>query len=262
MAAHTDILEHREPLGKPLVGSVLFHVLLFGSLSGYMWLQNRGREPFGSANPGGGVTSITPVSQINLPSMGGNVNPVANDTESRVPLPPAEAKPKERVPQDDPDAVSLKSKRQKKRQSDIAASAQRYRPKNVDRPNQAYATGGQATSSPLYGSASGGGVGIGQGGSMGTRFGWYEQMLRDKVGSKWRVNEVDPRLTTAPPVIVMFDVMRDGSVRNLRLLQRSGNYELDTSAQRAVTEAAPFQALPPGYERNSASIEFWFQLKR
>ena len=262
MAARTDILEYRESLRIPLAGSVLFHALLFGSLLGYAWWENRGREPFGSPNPGGGATTITPVSQINLPSVGGIVNPVANDTESRVPLPPKETKAKEKAPPDDSDAIALKTKRQRKHPSEIAASAQQYRPKDANRPNQVYSSAGQAASTPMFGSTSGGGIGIGQGGSMGTRFGWYEQMLREKVGSKWRVSDVDPRLQTAPPVIVIFEVLRDGSVRNIRLLQRSGNYELDMSAQRAITEASPFQPLPPGYERNSASIEFWFQLKR
>jgi outer membrane biosynthesis protein TonB len=45
-------------------------------------------------------------------------------------------------------------------------------------------------------------------------------------------------------------------------MQGSGNRTLDYSAQRAITEAAPFPPLPQGYERDSAQIEFWFVLKR
>jgi len=51
-------------------------------------------------------------------------------------------------------------------------------------------------------------------------------------------------------------------VRNLRVLQGSGNYALDTSARRAIMEAAPFQELPRDFERDEAQIEIWFQLKR
>jgi protein TonB len=62
--------------------------------------------------------------------------------------------------------------------------------------------------------------------------------------------------------IVTFTIRRDGSVTGLRLAQSSGNYALDTSAQRAILEAAPLPPLPPQFERDSAAVEFWFELKR
>ena len=37
---------------------------------------------------------------------------------------------------------------------------------------------------------------------------------------------------------------------------------LDYSAQRAILDAAPFQALPPQFQRSEAEIEFWFELRR
>jgi protein TonB len=61
---------------------------------------------------------------------------------------------------------------------------------------------------------------------------------------------------------VTFDLLRNGSIRDVRILQSSGNRALDYSAQRAIYEASPFPQLPPQYERNEARIEFWFQLKR
>jgi TonB family protein len=56
--------------------------------------------------------------------------------------------------------------------------------------------------------------------------------------------------------------MRDGSVKNFRILQRSGNSELDYSVQRAILEASPFPPIPLGYDKDSAHVEFWFELKR
>ena len=79
---------------------------------------------------------------------------------------------------------------------------------------------------------------------------------------RWRTNDVDPRLQTAPPVIVTFRIRRDGSSSDVRLEQSSGNKALDYSAMRAVYEASPFPPLPQAYERSDARIEFWFQLKR
>jgi len=73
---------------------------------------------------------------------------------------------------------------------------------------------------------------------------------------------VDARLTSAPTVIATFDVMRDGSARNVQILQKSGTPSLDFSVERAILEASPFPPLPAEYNRDSAHVEFWFELKR
>jgi periplasmic protein TonB len=258
MAAHTDILEHHEGLSKPLLGSVAFHVLVFASFAVYGWYENFGRTPFGSPNAGGGgATTITPVSQINLPNVGGIQNPVANDTESRVPLPPKEAKAKERAPKDDSDAVPIKGKRPPKKDFSSLASSSKYRNKDADRPNQMYSNTGQAMSSQMFGGSSGGGIGVGPGGTIGSQFGWYADLVKEKVQRAWQAPH-DPRQHVNMPTIVTFEIQRDGSVRNVRIFQRSGYYDFDMSAQRAVMDAAPFQALPPGYQRNSAQVDLWF----
>jgi outer membrane biosynthesis protein TonB len=49
---------------------------------------------------------------------------------------------------------------------------------------------------------------------------------------------------------------------SVRITQRSGNPSLDFSAQRAILDAAPFQALPGQFQRNEVEIEFWFELRR
>jgi TonB family protein len=69
-------------------------------------------------------------------------------------------------------------------------------------------------------------------------------------------------LRSAPMVIITFEILRDGSIRNPQIAQRSGNSTLDYSALRAVTDAAPFPPLPVGYDRNEASVELQFQLQR
>ncbi len=75
-------------------------------------------------------------------------------------------------------------------------------------------------------------------------------------------DQVDARLRTLPPAIVTFEIMRNGEIRNVRVVQSSGNRALDYSAERAVLQAGPFEPLPAAYGGSSASIEFWFQLQR
>ncbi len=261
MPGRTDILDERESLRNPLFGSLLFHAAIFGAAILSAFMANRGRVSFGDPNSfGGSGVLVTPVATIPLPSRGGFKNPVANDTESNIPQPP---KPEvKKVPKEDPDAIAIKGRKLPKRQSDIAASQQRYRP-SQEKPNQLYSSTGQAMSSPMFGGMTGsGGVGVGRGSPFGNRFGAYAQLIRDRVAQKWRTQDVDPRIQTAAPAIVLFEIERGGQVSNVRFLQRSGISALDYSAQRAILEASPFPALPVGYERDSATVELWFQLKR
>ncbi len=265
MREHVDILDQTESLRKPFFASIGLHIAVFAALVGYGAVVTRGKFTWGDpgSSGGGGVVGITPVSQIALPSRGGPINPVANDTESNVPLPPKEEKAKVRTRAEDPDAIALKTKRTKRKLSDVSASYQRYRANPNARGNQLYSSAGQAMSSTMFGGMSGsGGVGVGAGSPFGTKYGYYVDLLRQRVSEKWRTQDVDPRLQTAPPVIVSFDIQRDGSVSNIRLLQRSGTSTLDFSAQRAIMEASPLPPLPAGYSGRSATIEFWFQLKR
>lgn len=263
MAAHIDILAEPESLRKPLLGSIALHASVFALMALQGLLGGRGGEPWGSPNSlGGGAVGITPVAQIPLPSRGGPVNPLASDTESSVPEPPA-AKPQERrAPEPDPAAVAIKGRAAPKRRPRASRRSSRSRLETPERPGQLYSDAGRALSSTMVGSTGSGGVGIGRGGAFGNRFGYYRDLLEQMVAQRWRTDQVDPRLDTAPPVIVTFVIYRNGSIANVRVEQSSGNKALDYSALRAIYEASPFPPLPAGYERNDAKIEFWFQLKR
>ena len=103
---------------------------------------------------------------------------------------------------------------------------------------------------------------MGTSSAFGYRFGGYRDLIEQRVAQKWHTEDVDARIQTAPKAIVTFEIQSNGSIGNVRILQSSGNRALDYSAQRAIYEAAPFPPLPQGYERSSANIEIWFQLKR
>ena len=73
---------------------------------------------------------------------------------------------------------------------------------------------------------------------------------------------MDARIQTGPTVIATFELMRDGSVRNVQILQTSNIPALDFSVKRAILDASPFPPIPAGFERDSAKVEFSFELKR
>jgi TonB family protein len=262
MQAHVDILEQRDSLKRPLAASAVAHGLLFTAMALYTNIGMHARVQWGTPTSlGGGSVGISAVKQLPLPARSGTVNPLANDTESRVPAPP-KPEPAKRPPREDPDAIALRGRTRAEPRPRYGQQARTART-SPERTNQLYSSSGQALSSNMYGNASGtGGVGVGAGSAFGYRYGWYRDLLERRVAEKWRTDEIDPRVQSAPPAIVTFVIQRNGAVRDVRILQTSGNYALDQSARRAIFESAPFPALPPDYERNEAQIEFWFQLKR
>jgi len=262
VSGHADILDDRDRLGGAFAGALALHAALVGALTAYS-LYTGHREAFGAKDAGGGSIGVEAVNSIPLPHHGAE-NPVANDTESQVPQTPA--KPVEKVKQEkppSPDAVPLKSKKAKKEPAKVASAQQHFRPfKELD-PNQLTNKEAPQISNSQFSAMPGAGrVGTGSNTTLGTRFGGYAQQIQQLVAQKWRTSDVDPTVNSGPTVIATFDLMRDGTTRNVKLLQKSGIPSLDFSVERAILEASPFPPIPPGYERDSARVEFWFELKR
>ncbi|HTX36211.1 MAG TPA: TonB C-terminal domain-containing protein [Bryobacteraceae bacterium] len=270
MSSHADILDQKEPLGRSFAGSLILHVSVAAAIIGYGALRSPTIENWGDPNGGGmGSVAVNVVPTIRLPSTTGPKNPVANDTESHIPEPKPEPKvrPKPKLREPDADAIPIKDKSAAKR---MARQVKEYTPPNTyrqqqrDLPNQLYSTQGQQVSSPLYAMTGAGGVGIGTDSPLGTRFGYYATLIRTKVAQHWHTNEVDPRISTAPEVVVRFTLRRDGSVvdGSARVVQSSGIGPLDISAQRAILDSSPFGALPPQFDKDTAELELHFILRR
>ena len=262
MPGHVDILDEHESSRGALLRSLGLHAGIAGLVIAWSSFNLGGRiERWGDPQSlGGGGVTITPVKGIQLPPRTGRENRVANDTESQVPAPP-KPQPKKTAAKPDPDAVALKSKSAKSKPVPTPTAQQRYTSVPDPKPNQVYSSTGQALTSQMFTQApGGGGIGSGMGSPFGNRFGWYEQLLRERVARNWQSQDLDARIRNR--VSVMFEIQRDGSIRNVRISQSSGNFALDQSAQRAILMSNPLPALPREFERDSALIEFWFSLQQ
>jgi protein TonB len=196
------------------------------------------------------------VKTIPLPSRAGKINPVANDTESQVPQAP-KPEPKKQVKVPDEDAIPLKSRLAKKQPRPEAP--QRYRPE-APAPNQVFSREAPAAVSPMFEKPGSGGAGVGVNSAFGNQFGAYADLVVQRVTQKWQTTGLAGM--QLPMAVITFDIMRDGSVRNPQIAQRSGNSTLDYSALRAVMDAGPFPPLPPNYSSSQAEVELRFQLQR
>jgi protein TonB len=260
MAARYDILEQRESFTAPFLESILVHAAIAGALILSTISFQHSHETWGSTSTqNGNAVPVTAVKSIPLPSRRGPVNPVANDTEAQVPQAP-KVQPKKQVKAPPEKAIPLLKKRHIDTRPLEEPSEQRFRAQ-PPQPNQVYSQQAPAAVSPMFQKPGSGGVGIGQNSVLGNQFGAYADLVIRRVTDKWQTNGL-ASLRTAPMAVITFDIQRDGSVRNIKVAQSSGNAALDTSAQRAVQDAAPFEPLPSQYNRNEATVELRFQLQR
>jgi protein TonB len=252
-----DILDERDPLGFPFIGSLLIHaavVALF--FLGWYWM-NRARETFGDIHPAGGPSySVSPVHNIPIPQRETPPNPVANDTQSTVPTAPAKQEAEKKQARPDKNAIEIPDKM--KRQAERPKQQQHYTAPAP--PNQIYSQSRQAVSSPMYGAQSGAGqVGIGPNSPLGNRLGGYAELVRQRIAQNWRTNGLDARQTAS--AIVGFIILRNGFVQNVQLVQSSGNPAVDDTALRAVYISSPLPPLPPQVAESSISAQFTFNLR-
>jgi periplasmic protein TonB len=256
---HPDILDQPEPLNRAFVAALTLHVTLLAGMGIYSWVSSH-HDSFGAQDAGGGAIGIEAVKSIPLVHTG-QQNPVANDTESQVLQQPSKPIEREKEEKVSPNAVALKMK--KRLPAYVASEHQKFRPfKQIDE-NQVFAKQAPQVSNPLFSAMPGSGrIGTGANTTLGTRFAGYAQQIQQLVAQKWHTADVDARVQTAPIVIASFDLQRDGRIRNLRVVQQSGVSALDYSAQRAILEASPFPPIPAGFDKDSAHVEFTFELKR
>ncbi|MBY0506605.1 MAG: TonB C-terminal domain-containing protein [Bryobacteraceae bacterium] len=260
MATRVYIWEYREDWSRSLASSLAIHCAVIVALAGAAW-WNRSRPSFGSPDAaGGGAVGVEVVRSIPIPRRPTPENKVAENTENEAPR-KVEKEIKPKVEEDEGISLDkIRRKIPKKKPSELAA-LKRYLPEE-NLKDRLLTTTGRAASSPMFSVPNAGSLGTGANDPFGDRFGWYAKLLRDAIARKWRTDDVPANISTLPPATVAFTIQRDGKVSDVRIVQASGNYALDNSAKRAVLEAAPFQALPPQFERSSASVEMLFELKR
>ncbi len=233
------------------------HLAIVGGMAAYTYL-NAHRDTFGAPNAGAGSVGVEAVRSIPIPHEGPK-NPVANDSESEVPQ-AVEKQELVKEPEVPKDAVRIRG-RVPKKTAKVTASKRLKSFESLEM-NQLTSKVPQAASMEAFTAAPGAGrIGTGENNLLGTRFPAYAAQIRALIAQRWRTGDVDPAVKNAPVVIVNFDLMRDGSVRGFTLLQKSGISSLDYSVQRAVLDG-PLLPLPREFERDSAKVEFWFQLKR
>jgi TonB family protein len=82
------------------------------------------------------------------------------------------------------------------------------------------------------------------------KYPWYLLNVQQKTERFWQPPFEDEKLS----VIISFVIIGDGTVTNLSVTKTSGNATVDNMAMRAVTLAAPFGKLPPGFSGDKLEL--------
>jgi protein TonB len=256
-----DIYAEQGQLHRPLAWSLGLHLAFAAFVVLYtMFIHGIRGEGWGTGGTGDAM-GATLVSAIPLPA---NPEQTTNvlATESK-----GLSKSEPTVKEKEPEAIPIpdKNAKTKIKPAPVKTATQRKAQPEPPESNQIpYGEGGPV--SKPYSMSAGGATGAfefpGGGGDFGTRYAWYVRVIQQKVQDNWLKYEVDPRITQANRVYLVFDVMRDGHPTNVQVEQSSGVPSLDQSAVRALQRIDTFGPLPPDYSGNKISVEWWFDYSK
>jgi TonB family protein len=248
-----------DSVGKALTGSLITHGLVIGLIvSSGIWHFT---DKWGSEHASTGSVGVNMVKTIPIPHRDAPPNPLANPSKSIVPqAPPTPVKQQKQVIAPPKDAIPIPNKFEKpKKLSPREEAKTLFRPPTPYKENQVFSRTPQALSSDMYGTKGSSGIDIGTQSVLGSHFGAYVDLMRDRIQQHWLTAGVNA--TASQRCGIVFTIARNGMVTNVQVSQPSGNYLLDTSAKRALLDANPLPPLPREFTQNEATVELFFQLK-
>jgi protein TonB len=255
-----NLFYEREQWRKPLMLAAGLHVLLALAIVALSYiLQPRAGSNWGT-NEGEAVSAqLVSAAAVPIPHPEESPNIVATENKGVTQTVP---QPK---PVETEDGISIQGK-VIPRKVDKVITPPNIKPHPVPTPEDTavpYGEGGPVTGPfGTFSAANAKGGFSMQNADFGSRFAYYVRLVNEKVSNNWYKVEVDPRVTSAKRVYLIFDIQKDGTPSNVRIEQSSGVPSLDQSAVRALQRIDTFGPLPREYTGSKVSVEFWFDYQR
>jgi TonB family protein len=260
------------PYSKFVALSLLLHLALAGTILVSIYLKIRGDQWSGFGGNIGTSINVTMVPSAGIPMPQAPTIQEAkafdetNGIYKETPQPKAPAPPPDAIPLPSPAKIQPKP-------LPPSNKSKVFESKKPPQDNALiYGKGGRAPIPTGDASANPGanpsaGVSIpGQGGGdFATRFGWYIQAAKRRVDPNWDRLSIDSsvRTSTTLHAAVSFDINRDGTIKNVRITQSSGNLSWDNAGLRAIMGSNPLPPLPPDYQGAQVSVTWDFpELRR
>jgi TonB family protein len=114
----------------------------------------------------------------------------------------------------------------------------------------------QAPSSPSSGVQMSGPAG----GDFAGRYPAYVAAIVRRISQNWMQSSIDPaaRASRSIRATVTFTIMRDGTVKDIRIVESSRNASFDNSGLRALYDSNPMPPLPSDYSGSYVNVTFDF----
>ena len=254
-------------LRRFLLYSLMLHVALCAAIAVSMFLEYRGTAWGGVGGASEGSVKVNLVGNAGLPMP---QPPVISESRT---FDPTNGLFKE-LPQPKPPSPPPRPQAETK----IPEFKKEQRPKQMQHPSKVfedktpppdnavpYGSGGTPKLPSGYSQVPGGassGVAVqGQGGSdFAARYPWYVEAIRRRIAQNWVQSAIDPaaRASRTIHAVTTFTISRDGSVKDVRIAQTSGNASFDNSGLRAVLASSPMPPLPNDYAGSYVAVTFDF----
>ena len=231
-----------EPMMAPAAGSLVLHLALAACLLTYGLLAGLfHHNQWGNAGSGGAI-QVSLTSALPLPSdQPPNENVLATDTPSQA---PAEPTPKAKQAIDET-AIPITGK-QKKQQQESARKTAQHQPEQSNRAQYGEQAGSSMARSMQTQGYTSGQTTVSDG-DFGIRFGWYLRLINRKMDANGYRALANPQTPKGAKAQIEFKIYRDGSHRDVRLDQSSGNSSWDDTCVRAAQRVDTFGQLPPEF---------------
>jgi protein TonB len=202
---------------------------------------------------------VTPIDDSMVVALAG---PIASAPAPRAAAPAAEVKPAPAPPPEPKEAHTVREipvpKPKDKPVKPVKPTPKEPEPAPEPQ-TPAAPKGGPPGAPPDAKPAPGGGAVTATIGGGDSSLGWYGAAVKAALESAWAKPYLEDAQGTVS-VVVTFDIARDGTTSNFRILQSSGIPSLDRSAQRAVIEASPLPAVPPTWTEATLPVTMRFDL--
>ncbi len=257
------------PYSKPVALSLLLHLALAGTVLVSAYLHLRGEQWAGLGDTVGQSINVKVVSGAGVPmpqppAMDSPKFDPDNGMYNVAPQPKPPAPPVDAVPIPSPEKPKAKPQPQPPtpKKEKLFANKTPTPDNAVD-----YGKGGRLKNlvgdnsvNPGANPSVGASVPGQGGGDFATRFGWYIQAAKRRVDPNWDRFSIDPgvRNSTTLHCAVSFSINRDGSIKNVRITQSSGNLSWDNAGLRAIQGSNPLPPLPPDYQGSEVAVTWDF----
>lgn len=242
-----------------LAGAVILHVALGGVLVLTALFVHVHHHAWGSEISSSGAIQASLVSALPLPQKAPPVEKAVLASENVSPAPAPVPKEKA-APPPKPTDVLIKAKTPEKPVTKEAPKPAPEPPRHPQpTPETPKAASGEAATqlpSSVAKTLNGTAAATVQDKAFGSRYAYYRDIVSRTVAKNWYTAEVDPRSAHGKHVVLLMDILRDGTPSNVHIETPSGATSLDTSAIRAVQRVETFGPLPAG---DHVTVELSFE---